>query len=73
MEKNKVYPKELKFYLPLSVDVELEITVQTRFYNGIASDPKILVREPSVGEMRQLQEAMRKAEPGLKWESGLNY
>jgi hypothetical protein len=60
------------FYLPLEADVELKITVQTRFYNGIHSDPRTLTREPSISEIQQLQAAMRKSEPGLKWATGLD-
>lgn len=65
--------QELTFYLPLEADVELKITVQTRFYNGIHSDPRTLCRAPSVGELRELQAALRKTEPGTRWETSLDY
>lgn len=64
------------FYLPLypgDPDIELKITVETRFYNGIASDPRTITRTPSIHEMQILQAAMRKPEPGLKWNSQLDY
>lgn len=65
--------KQVTFYLPLETDVELKITVQTRFYNGIHSDPRTLTREPSIAEVRLLQDAMRKSDPGLKWNTQLDY
>lgn len=65
--------KQMTYYLPLDADVELKITVQTRFYNGIHSDPRTLTREPSIGEMRALQAHMRREEPGFKWSSTLDY
>ena len=65
--------KKITFHLPLDNDVELKITVQTRFYNGIHSDPRTLTREPSIAEVRLLQDAMRKKEPGLQWHTQLDY
>jgi hypothetical protein len=65
--------KQITYYLPLCADVELKITVAARFYNGIASDPRTITREPSIGEMRTLQAHMRREEPGFKWSSTLDY
>lgn len=52
--------QEATLYLPLSADVELKITVQARFFNGINSDPKTLTREPSMTEMFALRDAFRR-------------
>ena len=38
-------------YLPIDADRELEITVRTREFNGIDSDPKVCVREPGIVEL----------------------
>lgn len=51
--------KSITHYLPLSADVEIKIIVQTRFYNGIASDPRTLARQPSLEEAYQLRDAVR--------------
>jgi hypothetical protein len=77
MKRSKIMEdKHTTFYLPLyagNPDIELKITVETRFYNGIASDPRTITRAPSIHEMQVLQAAMRKTEPGLKWSSMLDY
>lgn len=37
-------------YVPLGPDLEIRITLQARQYNGIASDPRTIVRDCSVTE-----------------------
>ncbi len=65
--------KAITFYLPLETDVELKITVQTRFYNGIHSDPRTLTREPTVYELRQLKAQLVKENPVTRWNTQLDY
>ena len=48
-------------YLPLGEDVEIRIELQTRFYNGIHSDPRTLTREPSLPEVYTLIDRLRRA------------
>lgn len=38
-------------YIPIGPDLEIKVTLQARYYNGIASDPKTLLREPSMSEL----------------------
>jgi hypothetical protein len=64
--------KNITFYLPLDADSELKITVETREFNGISSDPKTITREPTVGELRKFKEMMVRDVPDFKWESGLS-
>lgn len=43
--------RETTLYLQLSEHVEMRVTLQTRFFNGIDSDPRTITREPSFGEV----------------------
>jgi hypothetical protein len=64
--------KKLTFYLPLEAEVELKVTVQTRFPSGSASEPRIGTRAPTRHEVGLLQAAMKKIEPGFKWNTTLS-
>lgn len=48
-------------YQPLSPNVELCLNMETRFYNGIDSDPRVIIREPTLNE---ILEAAAKLRPG---------
>lgn len=55
-------------YQPLSPNVELKLTMEVRFYNGIDSDPRVIVREPTLSEILQAAALLR---PGgnMSWSS----
>ena len=38
-------------YQPLSPDVELRLDMTIRYYNGIDSDPRVILREPTLAEV----------------------
>lgn len=38
-------------YIPLDENREIALTIETRVYNGIDTDPRVLVREPTVNEV----------------------
>ena len=38
-------------YQPLSPHVEMKLTLQIRYYNGIDSDPRVITREPTLTEI----------------------
>lgn len=38
-------------YQPLSPDVELKLSMEIRYYNGIDSDPRVITREPTLAEI----------------------
>lgn len=47
-------------YIPaLDADVEISITIQARRYNGIHTDPRITLTEPSAREMLEALERLR--------------
>lgn len=43
-------PTESKLYIPLTADVEVELTFRVRASNGIASDPRVITRDCGLGE-----------------------
>lgn len=46
-------------YLALSADLEIEIRLTRREFNGIASDPKVITGEPSASEVYAVAKALR--------------
>lgn len=46
--------KSTPLYLAIDVHRELEIVLRVREYNGIDSDPKVIVREPTFSEAMSL-------------------
>lgn len=48
-----------ELYYQIDGNREIRLTIETRVFNGIDSDPKVLVREPSVGEVLALAEHFR--------------
>ena len=46
-------------YQPLSPDVELKLTLQIRYYNGIDSDPRVITREPTLPEILKAAALLR--------------
>lgn len=46
-------------YLSLSADLEIEIRLTRRAYNGIASDPKVICGEPTASEVFAVAKALR--------------
>ena len=59
-------------YLPLEADVEIKITLQARFFNGISSDPGTLTREPSLTEIYAVGRALLDG-PQLLQKTTLDY
>ena len=51
--------KETILYISLSPDVEIRLSLQARFFNGIDSDPRTLTREPSLSEIFQLSHILK--------------
>lgn len=48
-------------FLMVSPDVELSISIQARRFNGIDSDPKLLIAEPSGTELMEALKNIRAA------------
>ncbi len=46
-------------YVSISTDVELEVVVTAREYNGVDSDPHVRLREPSFEEMNECLAAVK--------------
>lgn len=66
--------KETILYIALSPEVEIRLSLQTRFYNGIHSDPKVLTRVPSLNEVLQITEKIRaRAYDAFSDHSALDY
>ena len=38
-------------YIPLTADLELKLEITAREYNGIASDPRVRERQPTLSEL----------------------
>ena len=64
--------KTTVLYLPLDADVEIKITLQARFFNGISSDPRTLARQPSLTEIYAAGRALLDG-PRLSEKSTLDY
>ena len=46
-------------FQPLSRDVEMKLTLQIRYYNGIDSDPRVITREPTLSEILAVAAKLR--------------
>ena len=41
-----------RLYVSISTDIELEVVVTAREYNGIDSDPRVRLRQPTLEELQ---------------------
>ena len=60
-------------YLPISADLEIQLTMQVRYYSGISSDPRTLTRPPSVSELLQVVAKIRDYTLQADYKSTLDY
>ena len=62
------------FFAAIDADREIQITLSTRFYNHIASDPRTITRPISATELLELVETIRrKGADALSQSQTVNY
>lgn len=66
-------PTAETIFVPLDADTEIQITLSTRYYNGIASDPRVLTRTACITELMLLVEQIRDNSVKVRMHSQLEY
>jgi hypothetical protein len=63
----------ITLYLPLSPDVEIQVTITRRTYNGIDSDPRVVTGGAEVSDLAAVARALKAIETKFSLTPTLDY